>query len=186
MWPFPSFGFAKALFYVCAPLLEFSRQTEGFPEMCWASPLSAFQCGREERRKPKWGTSNGHMIALQSAAKISPFLWKEWVRVIVHLGIECNKVTKNSTLILFLSFFSLHSMLFIPCYSYLFLCISFYSSTPFSVSMGLCFVRCGLLAPHTAHPFFLQSGWRPSGRAHYFTIFAFTKPEAPPFKQCTP
>lgn len=88
----------------------------------------------------------------------------------MHLGIECNKVTKNSTLILFLSFFSLHSMLFIPCYSYLFLCISFYSSTPFSVSMGLCFVRCGLLAPHAAHPFFLQSGWRPSGRAHYFTI----------------
>lgn len=76
MWPFPSFGFAKALFYVCAALLEFSRQTEGFPEMCWASPLSAFQCGGEERRKPKWGTSNGHMIALPSAAKISPFLWK--------------------------------------------------------------------------------------------------------------
>lgn len=45
----------------------------------------------------------------------------------MHLGIECNKVTKNSTLIMFLSFFSLHSMLFIPCYSYLFLCISFYS-----------------------------------------------------------
>jgi hypothetical protein len=41
-------------------------------------------------------------------------------------------------------------------------------------------------APHTAHPFFLQSGWRPRGRAHDFTVFAFPKPEAPPFQQCTP
>lgn len=60
-------------------------------------------------------------------------------------GIKYNKVTKNSTLILFLSFFSLHSMLSIPCYSSLFLCISFYSSSP-SVppwDSGLC---CGLLA----------------------------------------
>lgn len=39
----------------------------------------------------------------------------------MHLGIKCNQVTKNSTLILFLSFFSLHSMLSILCYSSLFL-----------------------------------------------------------------
>lgn len=76
MWPFPSFGVAKVLFYVCALLLEFSRQTEGFPEKCWASPLSTSQRGGEEWRKPKWEGGNGHMIALQSAAKISPFLWK--------------------------------------------------------------------------------------------------------------
>lgn len=76
MWPFSSFGFVKALVYVCAPLLEFSRQTEGFPEMGWASPPSTFQSGGEEITKPKWGEENGHMIALQSAAKILPFLWK--------------------------------------------------------------------------------------------------------------
>lgn len=76
MWPFPSFEFIKTLVYVCAPLLEFSRLTESFPEMCWASLLSTFQSGGEERRKPNWGGDNGHMIALQSAVKTLPFLWK--------------------------------------------------------------------------------------------------------------
>lgn len=182
MWPFQSFGFVQVLGYVWSSP---DRQTEGLPWNVLGLSPSTFQSGGEERRKPKWGGGNGHMIALPSAAKILPFLWKGGWGWLCIWGIKYNKVTKNSTLILFLSFFSLHSMLSIPCYSSLFLCISFYSSSPSCVSMGLWFV---LWAPgmHTAHPFFLQSGWRPSGRAHYFTIFAFTKPEAPPFKQCTP
>lgn len=93
------------------------------------------------------------MIALRSVARIPPFLLERWVRVIVHLGIKYNKVKKNSTLILFLSFFSLHSILFIPCYSYLFYFKYFYSSNPFYISMGHYFVRCLLLGTAHSSPF---------------------------------
>lgn len=37
-----------------------------------------------------------------------------WKRVVVHLWIKCDKVKKNSTLMLFLFLFFLHPMLFIP------------------------------------------------------------------------
>lgn len=60
----------------------------------------------------------------------------------MHLGIKYNKATENSTLILFLSFFSLHSMLSIPCYSSLFLYIFFTHPHP-SVSPWVCGVAVG-------------------------------------------
>ena len=143
--------------------------------------LLPFQSGGEERREPERGGGDGHVIALRSVARVSPFLLERWVRVGVRLWMKCNTVKKNNTLILFLSFFSLHSILFIPCYSYL-----FFFLTIFIHPRPVMFPWDAAWVPHPAHPLFLQSGWRPSGRAHYFTIFAFTKPEAPPFKQCTP
>lgn len=117
-----------------------------------------------------------------------------WKRVVVHLWIKCDKVKKNSTLMLFLFLFFLHPMLFIPIIHtsffffliYTHFCFFFTHPRPFIFSWATVLCAAHSWALHAAHPFFLQSGWRPSGRAHYFTIFAFTKPEAPPFKQCTP
>lgn len=184
---FPEFwGSKSGVSHVCAPLLRVHLLTEDFPETCGVSScLSTFQSGGEERRTFKGGGGDGRMIALRSVARIPPFLRERWV--IVHLWIKCNRVKQNSTLILFLSFFSLHSILFIPCYSYFFFFLNiFIHPCPFIFPWDTVLCAVCSWAPHTAHPFFLQSGWRPSGRAHYFTIFAFTKPEAPPFKQCTP
>lgn len=117
---FPEFwGSKSGVSHVCAPLLRVHLLTEDFPEMCGVSScLSTFQSGGEERRTSKGGGGDGRMIALRSVARIPPFLRERWV--IVHLWIKCNRVKQNSTLILFLSFFSLHSILFIPCYSYFF------------------------------------------------------------------
>lgn len=76
---------------------------------------------------------DGHLIAVWMLARILPFLLERWARGIVHLWIKCNKVQKNSTLILFLSLFSLHSILFILLFILFFK--YFYSSMPFCISV---------------------------------------------------
>lgn len=178
---FPRFGVSKS--GVAEPVLccwGFTTLTQVFPEMCWVSSLSTFQSGGGERGKPQRGGGGGCMIALQWVPS------GEVVGGIVHLWIKCNKEKQNLnpiSLFLLPSLHTFHSLLFMLLFFFFNICIH---PCPFVLPWDTVLCTVCSWAPHTAHPFFLQSGWRPSGRAHYFTIFAFTKPEAPPFKQCTP
>lgn len=113
----------------------------------------------------------------------------DYIFTIMYLKFSKRKVKTNSILILFLFFFFLplhtfHYVFLMPFLNNILIFLFIHAPLIFPWETVLCTVCTWTL--HTAHPFFFQSGWRPSGRAHYFTIFAFTKPEAPPFKQCTP
>jgi len=81
----------------CALLGEFSRVMQTSPNPAGSLPIPALA-----------GGCPGLWMA---RALLS--CW-EWKRVVVHLWIKCDKVKKNSTLMLFLFLFFLHPMLFIP------------------------------------------------------------------------